>query len=1003
MVFKIAYFLFPALLLAIFTEPSAAQGGLPHDFLERAQQQFSQNQYDSASYYAKLALKSAVTSTDQAEAYYELGRAQRRLDFYADAQASLANAIRLTQDSNLTAQAHYELGKSYSDIVRPEVAIYHFQRAMLFNPDTLDLVRINEGIADEYNYYYFDYTEAEKYYEKALAYLQSLPNTHEAVLLRLLYNLATTHHRREDYFTALDYAQRATRLAQETQSINLGVCYSLLGMIYHQQREYDLGIVAYKNAVAQATSNGNDDNPDLGKLYNNLGLLYAEIEQHQTAITYYRKAQAIAMSDHYPRAQADLADSYQYLGNAYTKLHTFTTAQNFLNQALYLKRDFYGDQHPEVATALEAFARYYEEQNQLDSALIFQQQALVATIPSFSQLLIDKNPSWSQLQDYSDSYQILNTKARLLHHRYLLSGTTDDLTLAISTFLLADSLMHLHRVSYENENSQLLLLEDQKLMYEIAIESCYLKYQNTPEEQYLRYALYFIERSKAAILWDVLRDVSTKSNLGVSDSLQQAERSLRTQLARVVNDITELERQVVSDSSALPALQQKRFQILRRQRDLQAQLQDAYPNYVQLKYASPSLPWEQLQKRIADGTQHILEFFWGESYVYSMRLSRGNIRFHRIAVADSLTAPIAAMQLLLQRGPSPDHYQEETAQYINSAFTVYQQFIAPVLPLDSLSVPFLTIIPDGPLAYLPFEALLTQQVTIIEEPDYRKLPYLLAQSAIQYAPSLQVLLNTDESSRGGNAHLRLLAFGFTDRRTRAIDKTQNHLEELPGTYKEVSAIGKLTSARLFSGPEASETRFKHDAESYQIIHLALHGKADTINPSNNVLFFPATPDSSNDGQLHSFELYDLQLKNTKLAVLSACETGTGSWKAGEGVYSMGRGFAYAGCPSIIMSLWKVNDVFTAQIMPTLYRLLYKGARVDKALQKAKLRYIKQANKYEAHPSFWAAFVLQGEASPVVRYQHTYWVAIVILLISLGYFGSGVLRKKKAGAMHPATL
>lgn len=998
---KVVYTVLFTVALAGAIYPTMAQAPYPADLLEEAQQQFSQRQYDSAIYYAELAVNDSVENPDLAPVYYVLGRAQRRMGQLAYAQDNLVNAIRLTQDSTLIARAHYELGKCYRDKVQPDVAIYHYQRALLFNPDTLDLAQIYEGIADEYNYFYYDYTQAEIFYEKALHFLQSLQAPNEALLLRLLYNIANTYQLKGDFFTALNYAQRATRLAQETESVNLTLCYALLGAIYQQQKEYDLAIIVYNDAIKQSKRTGNKNNPELVKNYNNLGLLYAALEQYQKAIAYYQQALSIASLNQYPEAPSDLADSYQYLGIAHYQLHNFSTSGDFLNQALQLKRTFYGHQHSEVASVLDAFSSLHKEQNQVDSALYFQQLALIARVPGFSEQNIKKNPTWQQLQNYTQSFHPLIEKGNLLYERYSQSHANNDLDMAIATFLLADSLMHVHRVSYEYENSQLQLLESQKPMYETALSSCYLMFKATQDKQYLHHALYFMERSKAALLWDVLRDITTKSSLGVSDSLQRTERSLRTQLARVVNDIADFKRDTDADTADLHYLQQKRFQLLRQQHDLQETMLASYPNYVQLKYASPDLPWEKLQQRLDQDQQHILELFWGDTFLYSMHLSSNSLRFHRTEISDTLLGSIDQIQQVLKRGPTSEYYQKETEQYVNAAFTIYDQVFTPLFDADLPNS--LTVIPDGPLAYLPFEALLTHRVNATEDLDYRKIPYLLQETTIQYTPSLQVLLNTDESSRANNVQFRLLAFGFTDQQQR-MSVTNNHrLVALPGTIQELSAISALTSARTFSGGEASETRFKQDAESYQVIHLALHGRADANNPNNNVLFFPAAADSVNDGELHSFELYDMRLTETKLAVLSACETGTGSWKAGEGVYSMGRGFAYAGCPSVITSLWKVNDVTTSRIMPILYRFLFRGMKIDRALQKAKIQYIRQANKYQAHPSYWAAFILQGESSPIVQYRHTYMAGTIILLVSFAYFIAGLILKKKTGAMQPATL
>ncbi len=982
------------LLLNLFSQFAGAQTIVSTDLLEQVQQYSKAKQYDSVVLVAEVASSEYSESGRRAQVYYISGRAYRRLGQLAEATNYLTNAIRNTQDSSLKAKAHYELGKTYSGRIQPESAIYHYERAILFSPDTLDFVLIYEGIADEYNYYFANYQEAEEFYEKALRYLQMLSGNKQKILLRLLYNLAAVHQQRGDFYVALDYAQQATQIARETQSSNLEVCYSLLGTIYHELQQYTAATEAYKNAIEQGIESGGDNNPDLTRYYNNLGLLYDTQEQYAEAIPYFEKGQKIASQNPSPQATADQADGYQYLGNTYVGLRDFTTAYQYLTQALQLKRDFYGNTHPEVARTLEGFTRYFQEQHQFDSALFYQQQALIAEIPEFLEDDIAINPTWQQLQDYSRSYLTLNIKAELLYQRYQQSEQLDDLTLAITTFAKADSLMHLHRVSYEYESSQLQLLEDQKYSYEMAIASCYSMYEATQDEAYVRQALYFMERSKAVILWDVLRNVAARSSLGVSDSLQREERTIKTQLTRIISEMTEERRHPYPNRTKLDSLQEKRFSLHRRQTRLQETLAAAYPSYVQVKYASPALPWSKIQHQLAGQTQKIIEFFWGGDYVYALGLTKNTTRFYRVLISDELESQIEQLRQLLQDGPSSEDFMQETQAYLTQAYSVYQTLLAPAFAEQQLLPSQITLIPDGPLSYLPVEALLTEEVPMTDDPDYRKLPYLLRSSTVQYSPSLQVLLSPQRSTSESNAYFRLLAFGFTDQLSQMASTQHSGLVALPGTFKEIKAIERLTSAQLLAGPQASETHFKHHAEDYQILHLALHGLADSTNASNNILFFPASSDSINDGELHSFELYDLQLTNTKLAVLSACETGIGRWEVGEGVYSMGRGFAYAGCPSVIMSLWKVNDAFTARIMPSLYSSLLKGSRVDQALQRAKLQFIDRANKYQAHPSYWAAFVLQGEFSPIVQYRDTYLAGFIIVLVSVVYFLLALVRKRK---------
>ena len=123
----------------------------------------------------------------------------------------------------------------------------------------------------------------------------------------------------------------------------------------------------------------------------------------------------------------------------------------------------------------------------------------------------------------------------------------------------------------------------------------------------------------------------------------------------------------------------------------------------------------------------------------------------------------------------------------------------------------------------------------------------------------------------------------------------------------------------------------------------------------------------------------------RLAVLSACESGIGKNHPGEGIFSIARGFTYAGCPSTIMSLWNANDARTAQLMNYFYENLKKGLTTSQALQMAKIEYLEENSGTNNHPSYWAAMVSLGDSKPVVRKQMIImkflWLIIPILIVT----------------------
>jgi len=128
----------------------------------------------------------------------------------------------------------------------------------------------------------------------------------------------------------------------------------------------------------------------------------------------------------------------------------------------------------------------------------------------------------------------------------------------------------------------------------------------------------------------------------------------------------------------------------------------------------------------------------------------------------------------------------------------------------------------------------------------------------------------------------------------------------------------------------------------------------------SLIAFAQDDDPKEDGFLHTYEIFNLQL-NTDLVTLSACETGLGKLSRGEGLIGLTRAFMYAGAPSVLVSLWSVDES-TAALMKIFYQNLKDGMSKAEALRQAKLKLIRkhESGMSFAHPFLWAAFVLVGE-------------------------------------------
>lgn len=189
------------------------------------------------------------------------------------------------------------------------------------------------------------------------------------------------------------------------------------------------------------------------------------------------------------------------------------------------------------------------------------------------------------------------------------------------------------------------------------------------------------------------------------------------------------------------------------------------------------------------------------------------------------------------------------------------------------------------------------------------------------------------------------------------------LRDLPWAEKELKNVSEIVQSDLYLRSGATEDAFKQNAGRFGIIHLATHVILDDKEPLYSKFVFSKNPDSNEDGFLHLYELYTLRL-HANMAVLSACRTGIGKSVKGEGMMSLARGFAYAGCPSVVMSLWAIDDKATSIVVNKFYEGLAQGNTKDAALRRAKLALINTRDPVLSNPYYWAGLVVVGNTDPL---------------------------------------
>ncbi len=257
--------------------------------------------------------------------------------------------------------------------------------------------------------------------------------------------------------------------------------------------------------------------------------------------------------------------------------------------------------------------------------------------------------------------------------------------------------------------------------------------------------------------------------------------------------------------------------------------------------------------------------------------------------------------------------------------------VAPLMPYVRNNN--LIIIPHDVLHYLSFAALW----------DADRGRYLVEDYTIAYAPSASALSHILEKRNENEG--RLLALGDPDD---SLDQAAN----------EARTVAQLYGVEPLIGAQATESQFYDQIGNVDILHLATHAAFNTQRPLFSGLVL--APDETNDGNLEVHEVFELDLPNINLVVLSACNTALGEQSNGDELVGLTRAFLYAGVPAVVTTQWSIEDRASAALMTAFYRHLREGMTNARALQAAQLQVMAQ-DEWKT-PYYWAAFSLSGDHS-----------------------------------------
>lgn len=794
-----------------------------------------------------------------------------------------------------------------------------------------------------------------------------------------------------DYDLALTYLFNARQIIDSVFIDNKQLISSLnadLGNVYKSSGQYKKAIKYYNLSLAEGNFQHNV------KTYRNLANLHYEVGEYSKAEYYYQKLIKESYGPDSILTQEDALTFLRY-GDFLTELN-IDSAILFLDKAYEIYSRNSAFHSKDVASSLNSIGFYYFKHAEFDKALKYIQESLICVASSFTDTNVLKNPPLQSLHVDNLIISILSNKAGYLSKSYTANNNVSYLIASCHTYLLCMDIIEQLRVSYKSENSQLVLTDDIYEAYYHAIDQFLLTYSVTHDVKWLEHAFEISERGKAMVLLNEFRDANAKKLGIIPEDMGIAEKEIKKYLYLYRNQVWEEDNNSEPDLNKINYLSANLLIYERKYDSLIAQFKKNYPAYAKLKYDNSIVTVKKLQSLLEDN-EIVIEYTLADEFVYIFRISSENFIVRKVEIDSTLVSDIYALRENLDFKHVPDYSQVDFLDYQITANNLYNQLILPVS--NQLEGKKLIIIPDGQLNYLSFESLI-EKISLSDSINFRDLPYLIKKCSVTYAASATILSiikkgNDPELTTGVLAIAP--SFNLFTRgpqvQNESVAKYYPSKMDLPGATWEVETILGIMAGKKLTGENATESEFKKLASSYDILHFATHTRIDDENPLSSTLSFYPFDGCGEDGVLHTYEIYSLDLKG-ELAVLSACSTGNGKLQKGEGVISLARAFTFAGVPSVVMTLWDVDDISSGNILPSFYDLLLKGHDKDAALRFAKLNYL-QATKsdIETHPAFWSGIVLYGNNRGFRKPSHEIYIISLLVLSCLLIFVALVLVKK----------
>lgn len=866
-------------------------------------------------------------------------------------------ALQINDKQNI-AKSYINLGIIEDNTGDVEKARELFSRAINIS----SLIHDNETLAIAYSELGVSYTftnnlvEAKYNYLKSEELFENLGN--RSRLSFLSNNIGRIYLTLFDYRSALKYFEKGIVLGGDDRTAKV---INLTGIadVYTNLSNYTKAIQYYREAQ-KISSEIKDISLD-AEINSGLGSLNFNLDRFNNALQYYSIAKDYAQKIESPDLLSDLEHK---IGISYLMMDSLKSAEEFFLSSLLTAKKF--NIHRTASLVSLDLALLYLSEKDFNKANDYTSDGQkIAKDYSFDYLAAKGKLVDGQINEAMGNFinaeklfkEAIEISAKLNEFRiqteaYYLLGKMFDKNgfyeAAESYYLSAFNLINnVSRPLFEEEEVQISYFSAQKDVYE-SLAELYLK-QNKYQK-----AFELIDKSRSRNMVQNLSNLKLQAILEDEDIVEKiyeyewiihSNIYSKTESDSVKKEYAELKKNLVSKNPEI----------------------EKYLN----PHDSPTL--NEIQKNLAD-KENILSFHTTENETFIFLISNKDFKTYKVQ--------IGTKDLLMLRNKISPYYEnnntQSTAFYnqdlfsfnAKAAFELYDKVFKNVLK-EIPEQQKIIISPSTELISLPFDFLVTSFSNEESAYNYYNKNYLIYKYNISTIPSAAVYLhqrknsmqNEDKILIVGNPAINNEAEGFSERRGLLEESSgiPRNVAVLPLKYseEEVNQINSLIDAdRVLLNDEATETRFKEDAELSKVIHLSTHSFLFNKQP---VIFFTNSDDDENDGFLEAGEIVQLKL-NSDLVVLSSCNSGLGSIDEAEGIIGMTKAFFEAGAKSVVVSLWEVNDKYTARLMTLFYKKLSEGLDKDDALRQAKIDFIKQ---HSPNPYYWSAFVISGNSNPLV--------------------------------------